>query len=270
MFNGNFESFLVQEQCAALWCNAFAKNYPMVNRCRKHCGLIYTFYGTEVYHFADQDIYARENTVVFLPKNASYTIDLIGEKSSVIYLDFELDTGEIPGPVCVTLPAKNSVEGLFLESERIWKTKKTAYRPECMALLYRVFALLAKQQESTIHPANYAKIREAVDYIHEHYTDPELKTEELARMVGINPKYFRVLFEQKFQMSPKKYILMLKTERAKELLADERYSVSEIGNLLGYSDVYHFSKAFKQATFLAPSEYRRMEQVNPHPYAKGE
>lgn len=257
MPGARFEEFSVREVSSVIRYDALAKHYPMTNRGRKHYGLIYTVCGTEVYHFAEQDVFARENTVVLLPKDAVYTIELIGEKSVVYTFDFELEGDAITAPVCVTLPVKSPVSGLFLEGERIWKTKKTAYKPECMALLYRTLALLAKQQESAIHPANYAKIREAVNYIHEHYMDPELKTEELAQTVGINPKYFRMLFEQKFQMSPKKYILMLKTERAKELLADERYSITEIGNLLGYSDVYHFSKAFKAATFQTPSEFRR-------------
>ena len=57
-------------------------------------------------------------------------------------------------------------------------------------------------------------------------------------------------------MSPKEYVLELKMRRARELLSQEKYSVSEIGVILGYSDVYHFSKSFKHATGVPPTEWR--------------
>lgn len=40
----------------------------------------------------------------------------------------------------------------------------------------------------------------------------------------------------------------------------EKNLIGEVAQLLGYGDVYHFSKIFKQKTGQTPSEYRREPQ----------
>ena len=58
-------------------------------------------------------------------------------------------------------------------------------------------------------------------------------------------------------MTPRDYIIMQKTELAKELLQSEKNSVTDVSVALGYSDIYQFSKIFKQKTGSNPSEYKR-------------
>jgi AraC-like DNA-binding protein len=41
------------------------------------------------------------------------------------------------------------------------------------------------------------------------------------------------------------------------MLDDARYTISEIGHLLGYGDPANFGRAFKRLTGQSPSEYRR-------------
>ena len=45
-------------------------------------------------------------------------------------------------------------------------------------------------------------------------------------------------------------------ERAKQLLEDSRYKISDISSRVGYSDGNYFGKSFKKYTGLSPSEYR--------------
>jgi AraC-like DNA-binding protein len=46
-------------------------------------------------------------------------------------------------------------------------------------------------------------------------------------------------------------------EMARRMLDDARYTVSEVGYLLGYGDPANFGRAFKRLTGKSPSEYRR-------------
>jgi AraC-like DNA-binding protein len=46
-------------------------------------------------------------------------------------------------------------------------------------------------------------------------------------------------------------------EMARRMLDDARYTVSEVGHLLGYGDPANFGRAFKRLTGQSPSEYRR-------------
>ena len=56
---------------------------------------------------------------------------------------------------------------------------------------------------------------------------------------------------------PIEYFLDLKIEEAKRLLLEEKFSVSKISDLLGYSSIHAFSRAFKTAVGVSPSEYRK-------------
>jgi two-component system response regulator YesN len=49
----------------------------------------------------------------------------------------------------------------------------------------------------------------------------------------------------------------MKLDLAKELLANEKTSVTDVATTLGYADIYHFSKLFKAKTGFAPSEYKK-------------
>jgi AraC family transcriptional regulator len=53
-----------------------------------------------------------------------------------------------------------------------------------------------------------------------------------------------------------KYLIMLKIERAKELMRNNEYTLSEIAYMMGYSSVQYLSNQFKKVTGLTVSEFR--------------
>lgn len=46
-------------------------------------------------------------------------------------------------------------------------------------------------------------------------------------------------------------------EKAKELLAEQEYHISEICDKVGIPNASYFSQVFKQYTGMLPSEYKR-------------
>ncbi len=57
-----------------------------------------------------------------------------------------------------------------------------------------------------------------------------------------------------------KYIIMLKMERAKEMMSSREYTVSEIAYIMGYSSVQYFSNQFKKVVGVTVSKFK--EQPN--------
>ena len=92
----------------------------------------------------------------------------------------------------------------------------------------------------------YSKIADAVNYLHTNYLDNDFKVDLLEKMTDISPRYFKTLFGQQFGMSPKEYVISLLIKSAKELLMNEKNQVQDVAFMVGYSDVYHFSKLFKK------------------------
>ena len=47
----------------------------------------------------------------------------------------------------------------------------------------------------------------------------------------------------------------MKIERAKDLLRNQDYNITQISEILGFSSVHYFSRRFKAVVGMSPSEY---------------
>ncbi|MBF9018923.1 MULTISPECIES: AraC family transcriptional regulator [unclassified Oceanispirochaeta] len=56
--------------------------------------------------------------------------------------------------------------------------------------------------------------------------------------------------------TPIQLVNRIKIDKAKQHLMATSYSISEIAEMLGFCDMYYFSKVFKQVTGVSPSTYR--------------
>lgn len=66
------------------------------------------------------------------------------------------------------------------------------------------------------------------------------------------------VFSKKTGITLEKYIILLKIEKAKEMVLDGTYNLSEISYQLGYSSVQYLSRQFKQITGLTFSEFKSL------------
>ena len=79
---------------------------------------------------------------------------------------------------------------------------------------------------------------------------------EVASHADLDRSYLCQLFKHYVGVSPKQYIDQLRIERACQLMADPRLSISDISRSVGYTDPLHFSKAFRRMKQVCPSQYR--------------
>lgn len=79
----------------------------------------------------------------------------------------------------------------------------------------------------------------------------------LAQELGRDYHTLSTLFSAEEGLTIARYVVLQKVERAKELLAYNELSLSEISFKLGYSSVAHLSAQFKQVTGMSPSEYKK-------------
>ena len=96
----------------------------------------------------------------------------------------------------------------------------------------------------------------ALDCIHSEYVEP-ITVETIAHRLGLNRSYFSTLFKSRIGISPKRYLFEHRMRIAATLLTEEKTSVSVTANSVGYSDIFNFSKMFKQFYGVSPAEYAR-------------
>ena len=81
--------------------------------------------------------------------------------------------------------------------------------------------------------------------------------DRLADMVGINENKLKIGFRELFEISPYKYLVKLRLEKARELLEESDDTVQEISDKVGFESYNGLSVAFKSAFQLSPTQYRK-------------
>ena len=84
-----------------------------------------------------------------------------------------------------------------------------------------------------------------------------LTPQAVAREVGLSYENFRKRFVQNTRESPGQYQKRRRLEWACAAIYQGQHTIKQIADELGFCDVFHFSKAFKQVIGTTPSEYRR-------------
>jgi AraC family transcriptional regulator len=98
--------------------------------------------------------------------------------------------------------------------------------------------------------------RTVTAHIEEHFAEP-ISLATLAQLVRLSPHHFCRAFKQSLGIPPHRYHGNRRIEHAKILLAKPELSVTDIGLEIGFSDTSSFSAAFRKATGLTPTAYRR-------------
>ncbi|MEX3617693.1 response regulator transcription factor [Paenibacillus glucanolyticus] len=100
-------------------------------------------------------------------------------------------------------------------------------------------------------------IVKAKRYIEENYAMEDLSLQEVADSLGMSVTYLSRTFKNETNMNFVKYLVQIRMEKARELLAEPELSAQETAYRVGFSDYVHFSKTFKKYHGLTPSEYRK-------------
>lgn len=108
--------------------------------------------------------------------------------------------------------------------------------------------------------SSYSLIYSIINHIHTHLGD-ELSLDSLSAAFFMNKYYLCKIFKTVTDFSPSQYIIHCRIMKAKELLS-QNISVDTVCSLVGYKNLSHFSRIFKQHTGLSPKQYAKFKQVD--------
>lgn len=94
-----------------------------------------------------------------------------------------------------------------------------------------------------------------IRYIDENCYDSELSLQSISEHFKVSSKYLSLLCKKRFGVTYLQYIQNRRIHRAAELLAERRYTLSEVASMCGYTNQLTFRRNFKSILGINPSDY---------------
>ncbi len=180
---------------------------------------------------------------------------------------YEADSSEPWTYIWIGFTAKNNLPTAFSspavycpEAEHIFKemkfcSKKTNGKTEfLLAKLWELFSLFSDDGNALT-----GYVETALRYMKSEYMNP-ISISEIAARLSLDRSYFSNLFKNEMGISPGKYLTQIRLSNAAELLTKHAMSPSIAALSCGFSDIYHFSKAFKKHYGQSPREYIKLHK----------
>ncbi len=127
---------------------------------------------------------------------------------------------------------------------------KTVINPLVNSL--RLLALYSQSDETENADGVYLKI---LSYLTENATS-RLTLGKIASDLHYSASYVSHVFKKYKKKSVMAFVNGLKTEKAKDLLENTDFTVTEIGFIVGFDDSDYFATAFRKIAGVSPREYR--------------
>lgn len=210
--------------------------------------------GRRIYEIDGKEYVHDKNTVIFLPKGATYNLRCT--EDGVFYI------------FSFTCPPDHAFSQIFVQHiqspdwywSRIEKIRNLfLFSPHSMKLMSLFYQLLSALSDESQRKDNI--IAQSIAYMEENYSSPLLTNTLLAKKAKISEVYFRRLFIAKYGMTPKQYIIDIRIRLAKQLLSESDLSISQIAEQSGFSNVFQFCTSFKQKVGMTPTEYRNQNRL---------
>jgi AraC family transcriptional regulator, transcriptional activator for feuABC-ybbA operon len=117
--------------------------------------------------------------------------------------------------------------------------------------------LLAISENLNKQSQNFAaslKVEKIIEYMHQNL-NVKVTLPELSTLVQMTPFYMSRTFKEATGYTIIEYFNKLKIDKSKELLIEGNKKIKEVAKELGFVDEFYFSRMFKKAEGMNPSEF---------------
>lgn len=224
-----------------------------------YCTMALILGGSAMYESEGSAFAVQAGDVLFFPPHIHYTARVISEEPwEHIVIGFH--TAEDPGSFpldSVLKPAHgNRFEDLFRQAYRVWSRCAFGYKIQTKGIISQILFELLRESATRHFGSDTAlsALKAASDYMEQNYRE-KITVEELAARSGYSASHFARQFTRAYGVSPIQYLNSIRILHAKNLLRTAQYTMSEIAQKCGFSNVYYFSRCFKQLTGTPPTKW---------------
>jgi AraC family transcriptional regulator len=167
------------------------------------------------------------------------------------------DFGWLSGRPFANADLFNMVGNLRAEAEA-GNPRGTLYAEGGLMMLAATLASLAQTPMEQTRRGGLApwQVQRATE-IMATFDQSEVSLATMADAVGLSRFHFARAFKQATGQPPHRYQIMLRVERAKQLLANSPLSIADVAAAVGYDDQGQLARRFRREVGVTPSRYRQ-------------
>jgi len=224
----------------------------------QHTGVIEWTYGDEVFR-------SHPGDVVFNPPHITWQARRVSSEMvrvTALHFEAEFPTGlrylEVFGyPHVVTPTDFAHIERIGFTLCDLYENQPSGFGLKVRALILTLFSELWQQRGVTAPIDRKGEyVWKAITYLKENLAKP-VTIESLAQECYVSSHYLSTLFQQVTGQGPISYLIKLRIEEARRLLATSELPINEIALRVGYEDAAYFSRLFKSHVGVSPRQFRR-------------
>lgn len=152
------------------------------------------------------------------------------------------------------------VEKDLEEMLREYQSRKIFADQRLSGLLLNILSLAFRNTSNVFPESSHSNhhIDEVIEYIHQHYSEP-ITNKEIGDVFNYHPNYLNKRMAQYTGETLHQYLISYRIARAIDLLTTTDESINTIATKVGFRDVCHFTRIFRQKTGQIPSAYRNRQ-----------
>ncbi|MCX6876766.1 MAG: substrate-binding domain-containing protein [Verrucomicrobia bacterium] len=179
-------------------------------------------------------------------------VAIIGVVTDRIYCEYS--------PIPQTVVASNNEYMGYAAAEMLDRLMKGEAAPSAPVMIQpeRVIERASTSLLASDHPPT----NQALAFVHEHYGEG-IDVDDIARHAGLSRHQLTKCFKQHGGESVSRYLLRIRLNHARRLLAESDAKIQGLATDLGFRSAAYFSTVFLQETGLTPAEFRRRARIRP-------
>ncbi len=220
--------------------------------------------GRTVWRIADRSVVAGPGDLLLVPEGVPHAAEPSASPVRLLSVHF---TARVLGAQCLLLllgfppVAKDrAYADAVHELVRLAVHSPPGWRPRGRALVLELLLRIAHERPGEFRPLQAQEVRalqllcSALQVL--ETTHGRVSVAELARVAACSPTHLRRLFRLGLGMSPSRYLLERRLQRAADLLRSTDDTVQQVAERCGFESLSHFHRHFKARYGCTPLAFR--------------
>lgn len=253
--------------------------------------------GTAEFTIGDEKIILNEGQGIFLNKNVLHAIRSVNGDDCILLslifnpnVLFHNDSSALALNYINSVVDDSNMRYLTLERKDMWGRNMLAYLGDifdanfsqefgyelstksalCQLWLlllkkcnYKSIPSIGQSKKSTTLSPDEIRIKDAILYIHTHYTEA-ISLDDIAASIHVSKSECCRCFKRAVNLTPFEYLMRYRIlQAADKILQHDRNttSISELAISVGFNNTSYFNKLFKKYFNCTPTEYRKLSKT---------